>query len=488
MIKYIIIFILILIMLSLYVNKKEKIKKIINFSVAMIMLLTLNFNTNNITVLYYKNYMACKYESKLAQYASYAQDAMRDYGAYASLILAQIIVESNFGSADSNFGVKINGVTTEDECTEKGGIWRKTREEVNGVDVYIYACFKKDASSLEESIYKHGRFLTQSFGNRNEFNAANSLEGQLRSLKSNPTAMYATDSDYLCSLISWINTCNLTQYDIGDHDSSIAGLDSSNCSTDGSSESNNPDYTKEKFKHYSTEYGGNIDDGWLYLRLWDKEYNHGKDSVIEEYLDTSIDEIFHRAALDAQQEKYGGGGDIYDGNSNLDYDAGSFLYWSQSDPKWGYMTMGGTTSTLAQYGCATTSIAVQLARMGFDVDPGVFVQWLNANGGYSGDLIMWNVAASYGAGVTQGGNAAYSGASSAEERVSALYSIMSDSNNYPVVHITTGTHSGHWIPIIGFENGVPIMANTDGSGPKPFTDRYSLDQLDGNIHVYHYGG
>lgn len=54
--------------------------------------------------------------------------------------------------------------------------------------------------------------------------------------------------------------------------------------------------------------------------------------------------------------------DITCGSSIVE--SGEYTTWTQTDPKWGYVILGGGPQNLAQIGCAVTSIAIQLARSG----------------------------------------------------------------------------------------------------------------------------
>ena len=74
----------------------------------------------------------------------------------------------------------------------------------------------------------------------------------------------------------------------------------------------------------------------------------------------------------------------------------SIPFFSQRDSAWSGQKMNGTTTTLDDKGCATTSMAMLLRFRGADVDPGKLNTWLNSNSGYDGSLqIRWDKAAAY---------------------------------------------------------------------------------------------
>lgn len=70
--------------------------------------------------------------------------------------------------------------------------------------------------------------------------------------------------------------------------------------------------------------------------------------------------------------------------------------WKQCDPRWGNMYVG--SKTICRIGCALTSLSIQLARSGVplnvsgEFNPGTFMQTHKSNGGFSDNIITWNVS------------------------------------------------------------------------------------------------
>lgn len=70
--------------------------------------------------------------------------------------------------------------------------------------------------------------------------------------------------------------------------------------------------------------------------------------------------------------------------------------WKQCDPRWGNMYVG--SKTICRIGCALTSISIQLARSGVQLNvsgefnPGTFMQTHKSNGGFIDNTITWNVS------------------------------------------------------------------------------------------------
>lgn len=65
--------------------------------------------------------------------------------------------------------------------------------------------------------------------------------------------------------------------------------------------------------------------------------------------------------------------------------ASTAWYFSQDDPRWAASNIGMTRSTMANYGCAVTSVAMVLKYYGVDIDPGRLVKLPL----FYYDLIVW---------------------------------------------------------------------------------------------------
>ena len=67
--------------------------------------------------------------------------------------------------------------------------------------------------------------------------------------------------------------------------------------------------------------------------------------------------------------------------------------WRQGDPRWGGRTLGHS-ATIASAGCAMTSTAMAISKIsGKTIDPATLDHYLDTHGGYSGDGLIWDVAA-----------------------------------------------------------------------------------------------
>ncbi|MDE5769775.1 MAG: hypothetical protein K2H82_10365 [Oscillospiraceae bacterium] len=78
----------------------------------------------------------------------------------------------------------------------------------------------------------------------------------------------------------------------------------------------------------------------------------------------------------------------------------NYRSWKQTGSSWSSMTMGTNGGTVAKYGCAVTSSAMLMVKSGAvtdsDFNPGVLIEFLNENGGFSADGdLNWSALAYY---------------------------------------------------------------------------------------------
>jgi hypothetical protein len=70
------------------------------------------------------------------------------------------------------------------------------------------------------------------------------------------------------------------------------------------------------------------------------------------------------------------------------------VYYSQQDPKWKDDILGfgtGSQDTIGYVGCALTSVSMLLSGYGFTITPKGLNDGMKAVGGFSGDLIRWDM-------------------------------------------------------------------------------------------------
>ncbi len=70
--------------------------------------------------------------------------------------------------------------------------------------------------------------------------------------------------------------------------------------------------------------------------------------------------------------------------------ARTYPLYKQCDSRWGNDQLGTSSNTICKAGCAMSSLAMGLAGIGKNYNPGTLNTWLKSNGGYvSGDLLVW---------------------------------------------------------------------------------------------------
>lgn len=492
MTKIIIMVTIFLIILSLYL-KNKKIIKLRNILVGLALIsICSNFSIKsleNIRVNYL--YTAKDFE----QYVELAQKSMRDYGVYASLTLAQAANEQGLvpTTGYSLFGVKAGKGW-------KGDKFNSITEEqdTNGNSSTIVDAFRA-YDSIADSFDNHGYFMVNEFGNRKEFNKATTLEEQIISLQSNPVAMYGTDVNYLCKLVSIINKYDLTKYDVGvtfeGRGIKIVGehnpnLSIGNCKIVGNNSSSSSSSSNNSYIVYKPEttYEGVYKEGYLFERLKIDANNYDLLSTKLESgeADKIISEIYGRVVK----------GLNYHGNSNSSgeiignvgtigsIDAGPYSTWRQGDSRWGAIKIGITSKSISGIGCAVTSVAIQIARSGValassfvgNFNPGSFVQALNSINGFTEEGgIYWGKATSI---APQFGF--YNKIPvNKNNSLSTIASYLQDSNNYLIVHVNGSNNrktSNHWVAVTGVTNNDVYMID-------PASESTSLDATYGIEYI-----
>lgn len=498
MTKIIIILIMLLIILSLYL-KNRKINKLRNILLILMICSILSdfsirrFENNKVNYLY----TAKDFE----QYVELAQKSMRDYGVYASLTLAQAANEQGLvpKTGYSLFGVKAGKGW-------KGNKFNSITEEqdTNGNSSTIVDSFRA-YDSIDDSFDNHGYFMVNEFGNRKEFNKATTLEEQIISLQSNPVAMYGTDVNYLCKLVSIINKYDLTKYDVGvtfegrgikivgEHNPNV---DIGNCRIVGNNSSSNSNSSSNNvYIDYNpkTTYEGEYKNGYLFERLKEDTNNYDLLSTKLESgeADKIISEIYRRVVYGLNY--HGGnisGGFIGNIGTIGSIDAGPYSSWRQGDSRWKSIKLGSTKSTIGGAGCAATSVAIQIARSGValassfvgNFNPGSFVTAMNSIGGFNTEAsIIWRaptkIAPSF---VWQN-----SVEVNRNNSLSTIASYLQDSNNYLLVHVRGSNNretSNHWVAVTGVTNNDVYMIDPASSSTS-LNHTYGVEYID-TIIIY----
>jgi hypothetical protein len=145
-----------------------------------------------------------------------ARASQKATGVPASVTLAQAIIESGWGKSHMGdawnfFGIKAHG--------DEPFVVVRTREVVNGKDVFVNAKFRRFAS-MEDCFREHGRFLRTNPRYAPAFRTADAEEFA----RAIHAAGYATDPHYSDALIGIIRENDLTQYDTAPESRTLAAV------------------------------------------------------------------------------------------------------------------------------------------------------------------------------------------------------------------------------------------------------------------------
>lgn len=153
--------------------------------------------------------------------------------------------------------------------------------------------------------------------------------------------------------------------------------------------------------------------------------------------------------------------------------SGEYRSWKQSDPEWGNLKLGTSSYTMADSGCAVTSLASLVVHSGCrdedSFDPGVFCKFLNENNGfnYSGD-IYWGTVSKLVPEFRFAGST-YLHGTTEEEKTTEIKKYLDD--GYYI--ISDVKYTGHWVAVDRIENGVVYSID-----PASYTTNNLFDQYD----------
>ncbi|MGB6229936.1 MAG: hypothetical protein WBF53_07400, partial [Litorimonas sp.] len=118
------------------------------------------------------------------------------------------------------------------------------------------------------------------------------------------------------------------------------------------------------------------------------------------------------------------------------------VHFLQKDPRWARDTLGDTGDTIARYGCVVTSVAIALANLGFDTDPGDLNRRLSETDNYTPrGWLKWK-----GVGEVTNGKAE---ATFHSEVNAGLIRDSLAAGEYPLVRFILPNGRSHWAVILG---------------------------------------
>ncbi|MDE6729308.1 MAG: hypothetical protein K2J71_00840 [Oscillospiraceae bacterium] len=149
--------------------------------------------------------------------------------------------------------------------------------------------------------------------------------------------------------------------------------------------------------------------------------------------------------------------------------------WKQTGSSWSSMTMGTNGGTVAKYGCAVTSSAMLMVKSGTvtdaDFNPGVLVEFLNENGGFSSDGdLNWNALAYYAPDFKFDGRLNLYGTE--EEKVQRVQQLLAD--GYSVV--AQVKYGAHFVAVDSV-NGTEIKMMDPGSQGTSLNATYGVASM-----------
>lgn len=153
--------------------------------------------------------MASFQETFIGKYKDVAQSESKRSGVPTSIIMAQMIEESDWGRSwlsskyNNFFGIKA------DKSWKGSKVTLPTKEEINGKKVTVMADFRV-YDSPNQSLIDHTDFLLKNprYAKAGVFN-----KDAATTAKALQSAKYATNSSYASNLMDIIKGRNLTQYD-----------------------------------------------------------------------------------------------------------------------------------------------------------------------------------------------------------------------------------------------------------------------------------
>ena len=341
---------------------------------------------------------------------------MKESGVYASVTLAQAVIEGGWNSSslsslhNNHFGVTVsgsvyvNGVKT--SCTQANtgqvgdarqdnGFWHGkavcygTREQkTDGTEYYTYRWFRAYDSALD-SIKDHSRVLWCIGDDRYIKNGVfNSADGYAQ-IKAIAASGYATALNYCSAVSSVIRDNNFTQYDVGYKAAKpdYANACSSTVYTGPTLTENCLDglnyTTNTSTSYYTTSYTGDIKKGYINLNQKDNALIY-RDNTSEESIKDKvfniINKIFGRAGeYNGATSSSKPGASAY--IANVSYLSGTFknkiIYHNQGD----YLQPYGSYGTIKSHGCGPTSMAIVISSFrGQAVSPVETTNWACSNG------------------------------------------------------------------------------------------------------------
>ncbi len=173
----------------------------------------------------------------ISSVAEYARTVAANNDLYASIMIAQAILESGWGSSTLSKAPNYNLFGIKGSYNGQSVTMRTAEQDSNGNVYYVDAAFRKYPSYAESFLDNAHVLKTTSFSSGVYYysGAWKSNTSSYKEATAYLTGRYATDVSYGTKLNNLIATYNLTQYDSASTGTDTTGTSSSGSSTDTSS-------------------------------------------------------------------------------------------------------------------------------------------------------------------------------------------------------------------------------------------------------------
>ena len=157
--------------------------------------------------------------------------------------------------------------------------------------------------------------------------------------------------------------------------------------------------------------------------------------------------------------------------------ADNYKSWLQSDSRWGNKTLGSCGDTMAEIGCAVTSIAMQVVHSGCksesEFNPGTLVDYLSKNGGFdSYGNLYWGAVTGMVSNFTFEKRAYFS-----SQTKSGITQELASYINQGYYIVMSVKYDGHWIAIDTIKNGVVYMLDPAQNKSNNLFDYYDVNGM-----------
>ncbi len=161
-------------------------------------------------------------------------------------------------------------------------------------------------------------------------------------------------------------------------------------------------------------------------------------------------------------------------SGNCQTSTGEFANWKQCGASWSDIPIGTSGSNICGIGCLVTSVSMLIAKSGVQTNisnfnPGTFVEYLNANGGFYGGNFSWPAATGAAPNFKYEGKIYLTGLSK-DQKLSEITNAL-NSGLYLTCEVK-GNTGQHWVAIDGV-NGGEVMMLDPGSNATNLWQQYN---------------